>query len=59
MVGFSSDKIIQDERMQLSIALYQRGLASSKYANEILNRMRPPVKRVDQISNIKLSHDFD
>ena len=51
--GFSSDTILKDSRMQLSIALFKSGLGSSKYANDVLNSMRPAVKRPDQISQFK------
>jgi hypothetical protein len=55
MIGFSSEKIMRDKRMQISIALHRNGLSGSKYGNEILLKMIPQPKRADTISQLKLS----
>ncbi|KAJ3324439.1 hypothetical protein HDV06_006850 [Boothiomyces sp. JEL0866] len=52
-IGYSSEEILKDNRMKISIALHRNGLANSKYGNQVLQSMQPPVKRPDQISTIK------
>jgi hypothetical protein len=56
MEGFSSDTIIKDPRMQLSIALHQAGLTQSKYGNQVLRSLEPPMKRPDQVTTFKFEY---
>jgi predicted nuclease with TOPRIM domain len=52
-VGFSSDEIIRDKRMQMSIEFYRNGLLNSNYAKHVLSSIKVPLKRHDQLSSIK------
>ncbi|KAI8901627.1 hypothetical protein BC833DRAFT_98899 [Globomyces pollinis-pini] len=56
-VGFSSDQIIKDKRMQLSMQLYKHGLSQSTYGRDVLLSLQPPVQRLDQKSSIRFEHD--
>ncbi|KAJ3339927.1 hypothetical protein HDU91_000925 [Kappamyces sp. JEL0680] len=54
--GFSMEQVLKDPRMQLSIALHRSGLGQSKYGNQVLKALEPPVQRPDLATTFKLEH---
>jgi hypothetical protein len=54
MIGFTTDQLTKDKRMQLSMELHRNGLSNSKYANKLLLDLTPTQKRPDLASSFKI-----